>query len=72
VQPVVRLLLRLAAAASVVVFVVLLPRRPQNLELVLGTTILLIASSSFISFPATAPDLQQSALFRLLCMTGQS
>ena len=26
----------------------------------------------FYSFPAIAPDVQQSALFRLLCVTGQS
>ena len=32
----------------------------------------MVPSSSFISFPAIAPDLQQSALFRLLCVTGHS
>ena len=44
----------------------------QNSESVLATTISLMASSSFISFPSIASDLQQSTLFRLLCMTGHS
>jgi len=34
--------------------------------------LLMASSSSFISFTALAPDLQQSALLRLLCMTVHS
>ena len=71
-QPVVRLLLRPATAASVFAVLLLLPP-PQNSKSLLATTIsLMSSSSSFISFPAIAPDLQQSALFRLLCVTGHS
>ena len=77
-QPVVRLLLRPAAAVVVVVVVVV----PQNnltsqalasdSESVSAARISLMApSSSFIFFPAISRNLQSSALFRLLCMTGQ-
>jgi len=50
-----------------------LPPPPQNSESVSATRIsLMSSSSSFIFSPAIAPDLQSSALFRLLCMTGHS
>ena len=48
-----------------------LPSAP-NSQLLWRTTISLMVSLIFMSFPAIAPDPQQSALFRLLCVTGHS
>ena len=49
------------------------PPPPQNSQSVSGTRISLKTSSwRFIFSPAIAPDLQQSALFRLQCMAGHS